>query len=189
MGVTYPKECKHRHIGSQRHSRPLTRALAFAKCTLFCCHYQCIAAKWVRMRRKYNVIHENMTQIDYCHWLNFWTRFYNDVVYLSLFTNYWKCCTTKRCKLLSRFIIMLYPNRSVGIGVCSMCSRIAGILSPVILLLSDYWQPLPVLIFGITSIVAGLLILLLPETRGAQLPETLEEGETFGTQETIIIWL
>ncbi|XP_030850525.1 organic cation transporter protein [Strongylocentrotus purpuratus] len=74
------------------------------------------------------------------------------------------------------------PVRSAGVGLCSMCARVAGILSPYVLLLSDYWEPLPVLIFGILSITAGILILFLPETLGAQLPQTIEEGELFGTK-------
>ncbi|XP_041463350.1 organic cation transporter protein-like isoform X1 [Lytechinus variegatus] len=75
------------------------------------------------------------------------------------------------------------PVRSVGIGICSMSARIAGILAPIILLLDKTWKPLPVLVFGVLSIAAGVLVLLLPETRGEQLPETLEEGELFGTKE------
>ncbi|XP_072178172.1 organic cation transporter protein-like [Diadema setosum] len=73
------------------------------------------------------------------------------------------------------------PVRSVGVGICSMSARIAGILAPIILLLAETWEPLPVLIFGIASIAAGLLILFLPETLGQRLPETIEEGELFGT--------
>eukprot|EP00057_Strongylocentrotus_purpuratus_P028000 XP_011682474.1 PREDICTED: organic cation transporter protein [Strongylocentrotus purpuratus] len=64
----------------------------------------------------------------------------------------------------------------------SMSARIAGILAPIIPLLDDTWEPFPVLIFGVMSIAAGLLVLFLPETRGEQLPETLEEGEMFGTK-------
>ena len=62
-----------------------------------------------------------------------------------------------------------------------MCARVAGILAPIILLLNEYWGPLPVVIFGSLSIIAGLLILFLPETLGSQLPQTIEEGELFGT--------
>ena len=61
-----------------------------------------------------------------------------------------------------------------------MCARIGGILSPYIMLLGDYVSlSLPFIIFGILSILAGLLALLLPETLNHPLPETLEEGETF----------
>ena len=36
------------------------------------------------------------------------------------------------------------------------------------------------LIFGGSSILAGMLALLLPETMDQKLPETLEDGEKFG---------
>lgn len=71
------------------------------------------------------------------------------------------------------------PLRSVGVGVCSTAARVGGILSPLILLLDEVWQPLPLIIFGSSAIIGGLLVLLLPESRGKMLPETIEEGEIF----------
>ncbi|XP_070532061.1 organic cation transporter protein-like isoform X2 [Ptychodera flava] len=72
------------------------------------------------------------------------------------------------------------PLRSVGIGMCSMCARIGGILAPQLLLMSKLWSKLPSVVFGVACVVAGILILPLPETRGKKLPETMEEGERFG---------
>ena len=43
------------------------------------------------------------------------------------------------------------------------------------------YRYLPVILFGVTSIAAGLLALLLPETKGKALPDTIEQGEVFGT--------
>ena len=43
------------------------------------------------------------------------------------------------------------------------------------------YRHLPVILFGVTSILAGLLALLLPETRGKSLPYSVEQGEVFGT--------
>lgn len=71
--------------------------------------------------------------------------------------------------------------RSVGVGICSTSSRIGGILSPLILLLDEVWEPLPLIIFGLSAILGGSLVLLLPETRGKDLPETIEEGELFNS--------
>lgn len=65
-------------------------------------------------------------------------------------------------------------------GISSMASRIGGILSPLITVLGDYYVPLPSIIIGTFAVVAGLLALLLPETKGKNLPETIEEGELFG---------
>ncbi|XP_070532070.1 organic cation transporter protein-like isoform X2 [Ptychodera flava] len=72
------------------------------------------------------------------------------------------------------------PLRSTGVGMCSMCARIGGILAPQLLLMSKIWAKLPAVVFGVSCILAGILILPLPETRGKKLPETLEEGERFG---------
>ena len=66
--------------------------------------------------------------------------------------------------------------------MCSMSARISGIVAPFILILGDYWAPFPFVIFGVNSLLAGLLALLLPETHGATLPETIEEGEEFGSK-------
>ena len=65
-------------------------------------------------------------------------------------------------------------------GLSSTAARVAGILSPYILQLKTVWEPLPFILFGSLSILAGLLALLLPETNHKKLPETLEEGEAFG---------
>ena len=41
---------------------------------------------------------------------------------------------------------------------------------------------MPNLLFGSLSLIAGLLSLLLPETKGTQLPDTIEEAELIGRQ-------
>eukprot|EP00058_Branchiostoma_floridae_P003256 XP_002588744.1 hypothetical protein BRAFLDRAFT_238294 [Branchiostoma floridae] len=76
----------------------------------------------------------------------------------------------------------LYPTvvRNVGVGASSMWSRVGGIASPFVMLSQTVWGPLPYLIFGGLSVLAGLAAMLLPETRGVRLPDTLEEGENFG---------
>ncbi|XP_045136742.1 organic cation transporter protein-like isoform X4 [Portunus trituberculatus] len=81
----------------------------------------------------------------------------------------------------------IFPTeyRSVGIGACSMCARIGGILAPFISSLATIYQPLPLLVFGVLSIISGLLIILLPETVGCELPQTLQESEDFGSDQSI----
>ncbi|XP_071788754.1 organic cation transporter protein-like [Asterias amurensis] len=78
--------------------------------------------------------------------------------------------------------VELYPTpiRTIGVGLSSMSARISGTLAPVILLLGKFWEPLPLVIFGTSAVVAGALTLLLPETLNQPLPETIEEGEIFG---------
>ncbi|XP_022110856.1 organic cation transporter protein-like [Acanthaster planci] len=72
------------------------------------------------------------------------------------------------------------PVRSAGMGVCSMSSRISGIIAPFVVQLRSVWDQFPFVLFGALSITAGLLSLLLPETTNKKLPETMEEGEAFG---------
>lgn len=43
------------------------------------------------------------------------------------------------------------------------------------------WKPLPLLLFGAASLTSGLLSLLIPETFNKRLPDTMEDGERFGT--------
>ena len=65
-------------------------------------------------------------------------------------------------------------------GLSSTAARVAGILSPIMLEMGSLWKPLPFVVFGGLSVLAGLLALFLPETNNKKLPETLEEGEEFG---------
>ncbi|KAJ8045218.1 Solute carrier family 22 member 13 [Holothuria leucospilota] len=66
--------------------------------------------------------------------------------------------------------------RSSVLNMLSVASRLGAMLAPVILILQDTWSSLPVLIFGSLSIVAALLCLLFPETKGKPLPATV--GDT-----------
>ncbi|XP_030612885.1 solute carrier family 22 member 13b [Archocentrus centrarchus] len=70
----------------------------------------------------------------------------------------------------------LYPTniRQNGIGLNSMLARVAGILAPLIRLLSAYHYTIPMLIYGVIPIVAGGLCLLLPETRNVELQDSAE---------------
>ncbi|XP_038075240.1 organic cation transporter protein-like [Patiria miniata] len=80
------------------------------------------------------------------------------------------------------YTLEIYPTiiRSVGMGTSSMVARVSGILSPIILILGKYWEPLPLCVFGGSAIIAGVLSLMLPETMGYSLPDTIQDGENFG---------
>ncbi|XP_006822963.2 organic cation transporter protein-like [Saccoglossus kowalevskii] len=71
------------------------------------------------------------------------------------------------------------PLRSTGVGMCSSIARVGAMIAPQLIFMSTIWEPLFSVVSGITSIVAGLLIIPLPETRGRKLPETLMEAEEF----------
>jgi len=66
-------------------------------------------------------------------------------------------------------------------GTASLSARIGGILCPYINMLSDSWTPLPLIIYGVLAFTAGLLALLLPETLGRELPETIQDGADIGS--------
>lgn len=62
-------------------------------------------------------------------------------------------------------------------GLVSIFSRIAGIITPLVMLLEQYHRAVPMIIFGSFPIVAGLLCALLPETRGQTLKDTIQDLE------------
>lgn len=75
--------------------------------------------------------------------------------------------------------------RNAVVGFCSMAARVGSMIAPYVaksgeLLGGKYEVILPLVIFGALSIVAGLLLFLIPETFNKKLPDTLKEGEEFG---------
>ncbi|XP_072013646.1 organic cation transporter protein-like [Amphiura filiformis] len=67
--------------------------------------------------------------------------------------------------------------RNAGLGLVSFALRVGGVLAPYVIYLERVGKYLPLTILGIISIVAGILSILLPETRNRPLPETIEDGE------------
>jgi len=69
-------------------------------------------------------------------------------------------------------------------GLGSMMARLSGALTPLIILFDSLNPKIPAIIFGAVSVVSGLWVLLLPETNGQPMPESLEDGENFGKGDT-----
>lgn len=81
----------------------------------------------------------------------------------------------------------LYPTfiRNLGMMVCSALCDLGGIFTPfMVFRLMEVWQALPLILFGVLGLTAGAMTLLLPETKGVSLPETIEEAENLGKRKS-----
>ena len=92
----------------------------------------------------------------------------------------------KLCSAVSFGIVYVYTlemtptcARFSGMAFCSICARIGSVLCPYASLLTKLWQPLGFLTYGVLALAAGSLALILPETLGAPLQETLADAEKF----------
>uniref|UniRef100_T1JLS1 Major facilitator superfamily (MFS) profile domain-containing protein n=1 Tax=Strigamia maritima TaxID=126957 RepID=T1JLS1_STRMM len=83
------------------------------------------------------------------------------------------------------FSIELFPTvlRNNGIGLSSTFAHIGGVLAPYIASFSSYGRAVPLLIFGLSSLLAGCFAMFLPETLHQKLPETVDDAENFGRRE------
>lgn len=61
--------------------------------------------------------------------------------------------------------------------------RLGASLAPLAALLDGVWLLLPRLAYGGLALLAACTVLLLPETKKAQLPETIQDVERKSTQE------
>lgn len=59
----------------------------------------------------------------------------------------------------------------------STFARMGALIAPFVPLLNYYHPAIPLLLFGIVSIIGGALILFLPETMGRKLPDSISEAE------------
>ncbi|GBP42315.1 Organic cation transporter protein [Eumeta japonica] len=80
----------------------------------------------------------------------------------------------------------LFPTvvRNSALGLGSMCARLSGALTPLITLLDSFDPKIPAILFGIIALISGFLCLFLPETMNKPMPESLQDGETFGLGDT-----
>ncbi|XP_050403310.1 organic cation transporter protein isoform X3 [Patella vulgata] len=78
----------------------------------------------------------------------------------------------------------LFPTnmRNAGIGVASAVARVGGMLSPYSNTLSQLVIWGPGVVFGSCCVLASVLFLLLPETRGRELPTTIAEMREWSKQ-------
>ncbi|XP_048840944.1 solute carrier family 22 member 6-A isoform X1 [Brienomyrus brachyistius] len=67
--------------------------------------------------------------------------------------------------------------RQNGMGVSSMCARTGGIISPIMHLLASHRKEVPMAVFGVCPLLGAALALMLPETAGKPLPDTIKDVE------------
>ncbi|KAL3881602.1 hypothetical protein ACJMK2_028020 [Sinanodonta woodiana] len=78
----------------------------------------------------------------------------------------------------------LFPTvvRSAGMGASAFCAGVGGIIAPYIVELANLTEGrardvLPLIVFGIPSLLAGGLSLLLPETSKIHLPDSISDAK------------
>jgi len=67
--------------------------------------------------------------------------------------------------------------RGQGVAISETMGGIAIFVSPLIVYLNKSKEGLPLLIFGVLGGVAALVVIMLPETKGVKLPDSLAEAE------------
>ena len=71
----------------------------------------------------------------------------------------------------------LLPFRAKASGLNMMASRCGAALALLLMTLVVYLPTLPWIIYGVCPVLAGLLVLLLPETRNMPLLDTVQDVE------------
>lgn len=74
--------------------------------------------------------------------------------------------------------------RGIGVAFIHNLGYVANLLSPVVIYLQSINSSLPYWILTVVGLIGGSAILVLPETMDKALPQTLEDGETFGLEDT-----
>ena len=79
------------------------------------------------------------------------------------------------------FTVELFPTtmRSTGFSCCNIIARFAMIFLPLVLSASATAIWLPAALMGITSALGAISTMLLPDTKGIDLLEKLEDAEDF----------
>ncbi|KAK4014106.1 hypothetical protein OUZ56_026651 [Daphnia magna] len=74
--------------------------------------------------------------------------------------------------------------RAQGIAYVHTAGYVAAIVSPYIVDLARFSPLLPLTILGLLALIGAFVGIMLPETLGSVLPETIEDGENFGKDQS-----
>lgn len=75
--------------------------------------------------------------------------------------------------------------RASGSATLHMSGYVASVLSPYIVYSERLWTSLPLLILGIVSIMGSGISLVLPETKGRPMPQTMADGERIVQEQSL----
>jgi OCT family organic cation transporter-like MFS transporter 1 len=67
--------------------------------------------------------------------------------------------------------------RTQAVGAFSTIARVGCLMAPFLAPLAKIWQPLPMVVLGLPALISAFLNLKLPETKGLNLPQTMEDAE------------
>ncbi|XP_067119501.1 organic cation transporter protein-like [Centruroides vittatus] len=113
--------------------------------------------------------------------------FHNVLISLAVVSRFSLSVSFSSLYLLSSEI---YPTvvRNVGLGSCSTVGRIGAIAAPFMKeAASQIDRAFPLALFGSLSLIGGLLVFFLPETKNMELADTIEQGETIGRHEVYVL--
>ncbi|XP_066983222.1 organic cation transporter protein-like [Macrobrachium rosenbergii] len=74
--------------------------------------------------------------------------------------------------------------RAQGVAVVHIMGYVAGLLSPLVVFIGTINTIIPLVILGVASIISGSISLGLPETLHRDLPQTIDDGEKFGRDQS-----
>ncbi|XP_058789014.1 organic cation transporter protein-like [Phymastichus coffea] len=74
--------------------------------------------------------------------------------------------------------------RAQGVSLIHIIGYFAHIIGPYVVYLANFHKSLPLIVLGTLSLIDAALTLTLPETMDQELPESLEEGNDFGRQQS-----
>ncbi|KAL7293635.1 hypothetical protein TKK_0012717 [Trichogramma kaykai] len=74
--------------------------------------------------------------------------------------------------------------RAQGVSLIHIIGYFAHIVGPYVVYLAKIHAALPLIVLGTLSLIDAALTLTLPETLDQELPETLEEGNSFGKEQS-----
>jgi len=107
------------------------------------------------------------------------TNLKNPLVILNLvFSFFGKFCISGSFASVWIWSCELFPTeiRGSAVGITSTGARFASLLTPFLIGLHNLVSWLPGTVFGLVSILAGVVSLQLPETMGKALPMSIEDG-------------